>query len=176
MAYQTDRPPPAAQPRASRRVRGVVTAAGVGAFAALCLAVATGLAFRHPDPPTMPAAAAGAPGNVAPGGTPTAEPTVPAGMPSRPKTLVSVDGRGTGRTKTFTTGTTWYLRYTYDCPSSAPPQGRVLIFEYSGSGAGKELTMENDQDGSDTLPQQGRPGSRYLRVISNCTWTLTVIG
>ncbi|HKS99240.1 MAG TPA: hypothetical protein VJT31_06885, partial [Rugosimonospora sp.] len=93
----------------------------------------------------------------------------------RPKTLLSVEGSGPGRTPRFTTGTDWYLRYSYDCPPNQDGL-TVRIFEYSATGAGVEVANETEDTGSDTLPQHTAAGSRYLRITTQCTWTITILG
>jgi hypothetical protein len=147
-------------------------------FAALCIAVATDLATRNASTSAAPGASqtAAAPDGLvpAPTGSLSRGPVV---APVHPKTLLSVDGTGAGRTVTFTTGTDWYLRYSYDCPESVH-EGRTTleIFAYSAEDQGRPIASESELSGTDILPQHGLAGPRYLRVTSLCDWTVTVIG
>jgi hypothetical protein len=148
-------------------------------FVVLCALVATDLVTRH---------------TASSAGTVNASPSTvgvlvlpsldlessrgPVHLPAHPKTLLSIDGSGAGRTQTFTTGTDWYLRYSYDCPSSVPEDKLTTleIFVYSAVDENRPIANESEREGTDTLPQHGPPGPRYLRVESLCDWTVTVIG
>jgi hypothetical protein len=157
---------------------GLGIAAGL-VFVVLCAVVATDLATGR----TVTSANAG----PAPSGTraliqvpPITFPSSrgPVVLPVHPKTLLSVDGTGAGRTQTFTTGSDWYLRYSYDCPEGVP-EGKVTtleIFEYSGADQGRPIANESELDGTDVLPEHGPPGPRYLRISSLCDWTVTILG
>jgi hypothetical protein len=102
----------------------------------------------------------------------------PVVLPAHPKTLLSIDGSGAGKTATFTTGTDWYLRYSYDCPEGIP-EGKVLtiqIFAYSAVDQGRPIANDSELEGTDILPEHGPAGPRYLRVESLCDWTVTILG
>jgi uncharacterized membrane protein len=170
-------PPPKRTPPQppQHRGRGLVIVAIAAVFVMLCVAVATGLAMRHNN---SPAAASTAPAAAQVALSPQAPLSDgPVVAPVHPKTLVSIDGKGAGQTQTFTTGEDWYLRYSYDCGEDLPESRRsVQIFEYSATIPGTMIVNESDQDGTDTLPQHGPAGPRYLRISSECDWTVTVLG
>src|SRR5262245_10052639 len=112
-------PKPEPEPPPRRRGRGFAIAACGVAFVALCVALASNLVTRDSAPRTS--ATDPTPLQLLPVATPAVpESNLPVKAPVHPKTLVSIGGRGAGRTQTFTTGTDWYLRYSYDCGPDVP--------------------------------------------------------
>jgi hypothetical protein len=168
-------PPPEPPPRDRRGVALVAVGCAV-VFVVLCVVIATNLAGRHKATAAQPDAGPTATGQSPPSvALPVPETDGPVVAPVHPKTVLSVDGRGSVKTQQFTTGADWYLRYSYQC-SEVPDGARLQVFEYSATEQGTLIVDETDQDGTDTLPQHGTPGTRYLRITSNCSWTVTILG
>lgn len=169
-------PAPAPRSRAKWSI-GIVAGGCAVIFVALCVVVATDLATRHQATSAVPGASQTAMLGALPprsGGPVSPGPVV---APVHPKTLLFAEGTGAGRTATFTTGTDWYLRYSYDCPETVQEGHSTLeIFAYSAADHGTPLANDSELSGTDTLPQHGPPGLRYLRVTSPCSWTIAIIG
>lgn len=97
--------------------------------------------------------------------------TTPA-KPVGPRTLLTVKGSGIKSTKKFTTDDEWQLKYTFDC-SNFGSEGNFQIYDFVDGDMSDVLTNELAKKGTDTIPVYS-PGEHYLKINSQCKWTVTV--
>jgi hypothetical protein len=95
-----------------------------------------------------------------------------------PKVLLNIAGTGTKTTQTFAAHSNWDMAWSYDC-SSFGAQGNFIVSVYNSS----DNTPNFDNQGVNQLGKKGADvdhyhsgGSFYLKVISECKWTINVTG
>lgn len=111
---------------------------------------------------------------TAPQPVPTVD-TTPTPAPYVPQTLLSVSGEGIKSTKSFSADGDWELSYTYDC-SNWGQKGNFQIFIESEDGGMSDIgANELGMSGSDTNYYHDG-GTYYLKINSECNWTVKVKG
>jgi Protein of unknown function (DUF2510) len=121
----------------------------------------------------------------APAATPTAPPTAPpATVPAGP--IFTQTGSGTATTASFKVPNSWDMAWTYDCANFGTSGNFVVsIYDLTGSAGGTEESggsVDFDNQGVNQLGANGSGvehfhsggNTKYLKVISECNWTLTV--
>ncbi|MFI2645569.1 hypothetical protein [Streptomyces sp. NPDC018610] len=113
--------------------------------------------------PTSASASAPASHEAAPAPTHKAEPT----------TLLTLTGSGSKSTSAFKAGDEWTLSYTFDCTKAMGAvggEGNFIVFDKDD-----RLVNEMDKTGKGSA-RQHTPGTRRLQIVSECEWTVKVIG
>lgn len=144
----------------------------LAAVCVLLLAAVTGLLIAgHDGAASDPVAAAS--------GEPDAVDTSAAGEPATADPtptvkLLTQSGDGMGQTKQFTTQSVWNVTYTYDCGGD---KGNFAVISYDPTGAEEGVIVNQLQaSGQASAIVNADPGTHYLSINSECTWTITVIG
>jgi hypothetical protein len=103
---------------------------------------------------------------------------VTAPAPNQPKTLLVDQGDfGNKTTKLFTPqGKDWDLQWSFDCTSLGDSGNFSARVMRQGGGALENAVVEkiNDHDSGTEHYHQG--GTLYLQVVSECQWTVKVVG
>lgn len=110
--------------------------------------------------------------NLPPQPTDTPEPT--------PRVLFTFTGNGSHNTKTFTLSDNNYggfdVRWSYDCRKTFGGSGNFIVTLKQGSNV-DFLMNELDTHGSGTDTEYAiTSGAMHFEVVSECRWTLRVIG
>ena len=93
-----------------------------------------------------------------------------------PQTLLNISGSGTKTTQKFTASGDWDLVWTYNCAAFGDG-GNFIVDVKNGDGT------DSDNQGVNQLGAKGSdtehfhvPGTFYLEVTSECSWTIKVVG
>jgi hypothetical protein len=122
----------------------------------------------------------------APAATPTAPPTAaPVTVPAGP--IFTQTGSGTATTASFKVPNSWDMAWSYDCANFYGGSGNfiVSIYDLTGSAGGTASSGGSLDFDNQGLNQLGANGSgvehyhsggntKYLKIISECNWTVTV--
>lgn len=164
--YGPQYPQPPQQPRKSRKG---ITCLGCGGVAALFIIIAV-IAGSKSSSPSAPSAA--------PAQTQAAVPVqtvTPAKAPVavKAKTVATFSGSGVQSTPPFTVTASWRLDYNFDC-SSFGYAGNFIIMEDGGlAGAMDVNTLAMTKSG--TSYAYNDAGQHYIKVDSECSWSIKVI-
>lgn len=93
--------------------------------------------------------------------------------PAPQNLLLTINGNGIQRSAKFTTGGDWRIDWTYDC-SKFGTQGNFIV---TVKGDDFDIAVnELGARGSGSAPQYTGPGTFYLEMNSECSWTARVFG
>jgi len=157
--------PPSPQP--PRRSRKGLAFLGCGGFAALFILIAA--LVSHPSSSSSPSALPTLP-TVA-----VSQAAAPASTAARAaaKTVATFSGSGTQSTAPFTVSANWAVAYSFDC-SGFGYKGNFIIME-DGSFSGAMDVNVLDMKKSGTSYAYGDAGTHYLKVTTECAWTVKVV-
>ncbi len=157
--------PPQQPPRRSRKGWAAIGCLGFGGLLLVIIAVAA----SHPSSssslpsalPTLPTAA------VSQAAAPSASAAA-----AKAVTVATFSGSGTQSTATFTVSANWAVAYSFDC-SDFGYKGNFIIMEdgsFTGALDVNVLAMKK----SGTSYAYGDAGTHYLKVDTECAWTVKV--
>jgi hypothetical protein len=89
------------------------------------------------------------------------------------KTVLSLHGSGIKNTAKFATGRDWTIHYTYNCAAFGG-SGNFAVTTYTGGDLDDIVINDLGRKGDDTAPVYDDPGTHYLSVNSECSWTIRV--
>ncbi len=117
---------------------------------------ATTTTTTAPPPPTAP------PPTTAPG----------------PVTVFSASGSGSKNTQVFNTPSEWQLQYTFDCSAFGPEGNFIVDAEPASGGYDPRAPRVNDfgPGKSDVTYAHNDAGAKFLRINSECDWSVRVVG
>ena len=94
--------------------------------------------------------------------------------PAFAQTVATFTGSGDENTPAFTVSSTWKLSYTFDC-SALGFAGNFQVFEDGGDDSAVTVNDLADSKSASTYAYDD-DGTHWLKIISDCTWTVTVTG
>lgn len=146
-------PQPPQRPRKSRKGLAFLGCGGLGALVVLIAVLASSSTPSSPSP--------------------AARPQAPAPAAVKAKTVATFSGNGVQSTPPFTVTSTWRLDYKFDC-SNFGAQGNFLVMEDGGlAGAMDVNALAMSKSG--TSYAYNDAGQHYIKVDSECSWSLKVI-
>lgn len=96
------------------------------------------------------------------------------GAPPVTRTALSISGTAIKKTKTFTVGDEWSIKYSFDCANFGS-QGNFQVYVYVSDGSLVDTPVNVlATKGSDTTYEHASPGTFYLEINSECDWQVTV--
>jgi hypothetical protein len=103
---------------------------------------------------------------------------VTAPAPLQPKTLLVDQGDfGNKTTKLFTPqGKDWDLQWSFDCTSLGDSGNFSARVMRQGGGAQENAVVEKISDHDSGTEHYHQGGTLYLQVVSECQWTVKVVG
>ena len=157
-------------PRRSRK--GLFAFLGCGGLIALVIVIAAiGAASKPssstPVPPAAASTQAAAPASAAAAATAAQTPA------AKPVQVAAFSGSGTENTPKFTVGANWAISYAFDCTSFGP-QGNFQVFTDGGSDFSGVIVNDLAESKQGITYAYNDPGSHYLEVNSECSWSVKV--
>lgn len=121
------------------------------------------------NPSSSPSSSSSA--SSSPGGSPGGSPS---GSPASSTTLpFDQDGVGNGQTPRFEAPSNWFISYIFDCQEQGGT-GRFRIQIYTNGQLAATPVDASGADGSDVARIMNRPGSTWLRILTECDWAVYV--
>lgn len=157
--------------RTKRRRVNLILLAIIGVSALACCSGVV-LNFMHSN-----SALSNMPTAPVPGSSSAKAKVVAPPSPAGAKTLLTFPGSGVKKSPIFNTGAEWNVSYSFDCTKYGY-DGNFVIMLYKGSNGDSDDILVNElaRQGKDSTPIHHDPGSHYLAVDSECSWTVTVTG
>jgi len=145
--------------------------AGIGCLGLFGLVVLVAALASHSPSSSAPPAALPAIPTVAV--SQAAAPASSAAAKAVAKTVATFSGSGTQSTAPFTVSANWAVAYSFDC-SNFGYKGNFIIME-DGSFSGAMDVNVLDIKKSGTSYAYGDAGTHYLKVTTECAWTIKVV-
>jgi hypothetical protein len=95
----------------------------------------------------------------------------PPAAPAAGGVIYQKSGSGMMTTPNFTTPDEWQVQWTYDC-SNFGMSGNFIVDSEDSQATVNELGAK----GADTTYVHGDPGQHSLKISSECSWTVKVVG
>jgi hypothetical protein len=169
--YGPQYPPPQQPPRKSRKGLAFLGCGGLVVLVIIIAAVASSSSSSSPSRSSSPPPAASQQQPAAPAQPPAKAAAAP--VPLKAKTVATFSGSGVQSTPPFTVTSTWRLDYKFDC-SSFGYKGNFIVMEDGGlTGAMDVNALAMTKSG--TSYAYNDAGQHYIKVDSECAWTLKVI-
>lgn len=145
------------------------------------LAMASGGGSKDSTTSSPDAPAATSPDSGGSAAAKGASPTTTAPKSAAPKTIFTQSGSGQGTTPNFTVPDEWQLRYRYDCSNFGTSGNFMVTVNGVGHGnSGMDFSAptvnELGAGKSNTAYAHNDPGVKNLEILSECDWTVTVVG
>jgi len=178
--YQPPQPqyapqPPQQAPRKSRKGLAFLGCGGLFALFVIIAVVAGSHSSSSSAPPAVQSSAAVPPvHSAAPThGAAAAHSAAPTKAPAA-KTVATFSGSGIQNTPQFTVTSTWVLSYAFDC-SSFGYKGNFQVFEDGGADFSGVTVNDLAMSKSASTYAYNDAGTHYLKVNSECSWSMKVI-
>jgi hypothetical protein len=143
----------------------------------LLLGLVLALPFVMADSGSCGSSQAPAQSSAAAADTTPAAGATPSKAPAAPQTLLDISGSGTKSTQTFAAHGNWDMTWTYDCTSFGA-NGNFIVEVYN-----QDNTLNFDNQGVNQLGAKGASvehyhagGTFYLKIDSECNWTVKITG
>ncbi len=164
--------PVSAPPRRDRKPGRLLLITGFAATALASCGIGAALANSTASTPTAATVLPAVTVTV----TQAAIVTTPSPSSTKPptiKTVLSLHGSGIKNTAKFTTGDNWTIHYTYNCAGFGG-KGNFAVTTYTGGELDDVVVNDLGRKGDSTAPVYDAPGSHYLSINSECSWTIKV--
>lgn len=92
---------------------------------------------------------------------------------AKPTLVTTFSGSGQQKTAQFTVGTNWGISYAFDCTSFGGT-GNFVVFTDGGSDFNGVSVNDLAASKSAVTYAYGDPGTHYLEINSECSWTVKV--
>src|SRR5713101_798130 len=97
-----------------------------------------------------------------------------------PVVVFTQNGSGTAQTAVFKVPSSWNLAWTYDCSKSLGSTGNFIVSIYDFYGQKSQLDFDNQgvnqlgASGAGTEHYYSGGNKKYLKIVSECDWGVTV--